>query len=103
MKKVEFAPKRQSSSPATSFQHWANQSGMEPTKRLTIDVPVSLHHRMKCQCAMEKLVMADVIRQLLTERFPPETGAGQGSVDTTNRNHDSATHHSPNSVPAFET
>lgn len=99
MKKVEFAPKRQSTSPAIPFQQWANQSGIEPTKRLTIDVPVSLHHRMKCQCAMDKLVMADVIRDLLVQRFPPETGAGKGVVDTTNRKHDAS---NSTSVPEFE-
>lgn len=102
MKKVEFAPKRQSGSPASSFQQWANQSGMEPTKRLTIDVPVSLHHRMKCRCAIDKLIMADVIRELLVERFPPETGAGQGVVNTTNRKHDSTTLVSRTNAPELE-
>lgn len=42
----------------------------EPTKRLTIDVPVPLHKRMKTQCAVEDLVMADVIREFLERRFP---------------------------------
>ena len=42
----------------------------EPTKRLTIDVPLSLHKRIKSQCAMQNLVMADEIRELLERRFP---------------------------------
>jgi len=41
----------------------------EPMKRLTIDVPASLHSRIKVQCAQEGQKMADVIRALLAERF----------------------------------
>ncbi len=40
-------------------------------KRLTIDVPLSLHKRIKSQCAIENLIMADVVRDLLEKRFPP--------------------------------
>ena len=42
----------------------------EPTKRLTIDVPLGLHTRIKTQCAMRGVQMADVIRDLLDKRFP---------------------------------
>jgi hypothetical protein len=48
----------------------------EATKRLTIDVPVSLHKRIKSQCVMQGLVMADEIRELLDKRFPAGEGAG---------------------------
>jgi hypothetical protein len=41
----------------------------EPMKRLTIDVPASLHSRIKVQCAQDGLKMADAIRALLAERF----------------------------------
>lgn len=39
-------------------------------KRLTIDIPDSLHRRVKSRCGMDGLRMADVIRELLEQRFP---------------------------------
>jgi predicted DNA binding CopG/RHH family protein len=45
----------------------------EPTKRFTIDVPVSLHTRIKAQCATEGLTMADVLREILETRFPAKS------------------------------
>lgn len=42
----------------------------EAMKRLTIDVPESLHKRIKTYCASHGLIMADEIRSLLEEKFP---------------------------------
>jgi len=42
----------------------------EPMKRFTIDVPVSLHTRVKTQCAMRGVKMADVLREMLEREFP---------------------------------
>ena len=42
----------------------------EPMKRFTIDVPAHLHRRIKSQCALQGVKMADEIRRLLEERFP---------------------------------
>jgi hypothetical protein len=42
----------------------------EPMKRFTIDVPVSLHTRIKVQCAGRGVKMADVIREMLEHEFP---------------------------------
>jgi hypothetical protein len=42
----------------------------EPTKRFTIDVTESLHKRIKGQCAMRGVIMADAIRELLEREFP---------------------------------
>jgi hypothetical protein len=39
-------------------------------KRLTIDLPASLHKRVKSGCAMRGVKMADEIRRLLEEHFP---------------------------------
>jgi len=41
-------------------------------KRFTIDVPARLHRRIKAQCALQGVKMADEIRRLLEERFPEE-------------------------------
>lgn len=45
----------------------------EPMKRFTIDVSESLHKRIKSQCAMRGLKMADTIRELLEQEFPEKS------------------------------
>lgn len=42
----------------------------EPTKRLTVDVPEILHRRVKIQCAIQGVTLADVVRELLEQHFP---------------------------------
>jgi len=42
----------------------------EAMKRFTIDVSESLHKRIKSQCAMRGVKMADVIREMLEKEFP---------------------------------
>jgi hypothetical protein len=46
------------------------------TKRLTVDIALSLHQRFKSQCALQGLQMADVVRELLEKRFPPDQQQG---------------------------
>ena len=41
-------------------------------KRLTFDVSVSLHRRIKSQCALKGVKMADELRCLLEKYFPEE-------------------------------
>ena len=67
MKKVTFGGKPTNRRLANSPDEWV--SG-EPTKRLTIDIPLSLHQRVKSQCALEGANMAEVVRGLLEKRFP---------------------------------
>lgn len=72
MKKVTFDGKRPSLTPGRTADDWVqnrSQSDNEPTKRFTIDVPARLHKRVKSQCALQGLVMADVIRAFLQDRF----------------------------------
>ncbi|RYC29360.1 hypothetical protein D3273_24265 [Lichenibacterium minor] len=42
----------------------------ETMKRFTIDVPASLHTRVKIGCAQRGLKMADVLREMLEREFP---------------------------------
>jgi hypothetical protein len=42
----------------------------EPLKRFTIDVPVSLHRRIKAVCAARGLNTSSVLRDLLEREFP---------------------------------
>jgi hypothetical protein len=82
MKKVEFAAKRPSTVESTNLDRWVlgeKPATREPTKRLTIDVPIGLHTRIKSQCALEGLVMADEIRELLERRFPLKVEPGPWS------------------------
>ena len=71
MKKVTFGGKPTSRPPGSPDQ-WV--SG-EATKRLTIDIPLSLHQRVKSQCALKGEKMADVVRELLERHFPHEQQA----------------------------
>jgi hypothetical protein len=84
MKKVTFSGKPPTdATPPADVDAWVmNRDTTEPvrtgedipkperTKRLTIDVSISLHKRIKSQCALQDERMADVIRDLLEERFP---------------------------------
>ena len=41
----------------------------EPMKRLTIDVPASLHREIKSQCALRGSKIADEVRELLLQNY----------------------------------
>lgn len=73
MKKVSFNARPSSVASATNVDAWVeNREGteQEPVKRLTIEIPLSLHRRMKSHCAQENLAMAVEVRRLLEQRFP---------------------------------
>jgi hypothetical protein len=85
MKKVAFTGKPPATPTPANADAWVSARealDQEATKRFTIDVPLSLHRRVKSQCAQQDLVMADVVRELLEERFPARhttNGEGEGS------------------------
>ena len=76
MKKVTFGgkPTGVTSSHVDDWVLNRETTPRELTKRFTIDVPVSLHKRIKASCAMRNVIMADVIRDLLSQHFPAEPG-----------------------------
>lgn len=83
MKKVSFAPKPSTTSKSSTADDWvlSRQRPAEPIKRLTIDIPLSLHRRVKAQCAVQGLQMAVIVREWLERRFPPnEEPATQQTV-----------------------
>ena len=41
----------------------------EQMKRLTIDIPFSLHRKVKYECAMSGETIRDVVIELLTEKY----------------------------------
>lgn len=68
-KKISFSVKPGAARTDTAkADDWVNHR-TEAMKRLTIDVPVSLHTRIKSQCALRGVKMADEIRELLEKHF----------------------------------
>jgi hypothetical protein len=41
----------------------------EPLKRLTIDIPATLHREIKAQCAMRGAKIVDEVRELLIQKY----------------------------------
>jgi hypothetical protein len=73
-KKVTFGAKPMEKSAAV--EQWVEsrdetpvEAVVEPMKRLTIDLPATLHARVKAGCAMRGVKMADEIRRLLEAHF----------------------------------
>ena len=87
MKKITISSKPTAKVDHQKLDAWVDgrSSTAEPTKRLTIDVPLSLHQRVKSQCALKGENMADVIRELLERHFDPEY-EGRG-VETNSGSH----------------
>ena len=55
--------------PADSFVH-----GKEQVIRLNLNIPRSLHVRIKSGCALQSKNMKEVIMELLEAKFPPSSG-----------------------------
>jgi len=54
-----------------SADDWVqNRAAPEGMKRLTFDVPESLHRRIKVTCAQKGVKMADDLRALLERMYP---------------------------------
>jgi hypothetical protein len=86
MKKITISGKPTAKPSPSSPDEWVSDrtgSG-EPTKRLTIDIPLSLHQRVKSQCALRGQKMADEVRELLEKHFGQEyqgTATGNDPAD----------------------
>jgi hypothetical protein len=46
------------------------QTEKEATARFTIDIPVSLHARIKSQCALKRVKMREEVLDMLEKHFP---------------------------------
>jgi len=70
-KKVSFGM-QPAAKPAATPDQWVESRSVEEEKikRLTIDLPESLHKRVKMECASRGTKMADEIRKLLEKEFP---------------------------------
>lgn len=80
-KKVTIGSKPVQGPKALDADHWvqATETPDAQTKRLTVDIPLGLHTRVKSQCALQGLQIAAVVREILDRRFPAEgDGPGRG-------------------------
>ena len=89
-KTVSFGAKPPAQQPAVTADDWVSgeqqseqrrEEKSEPMKRLTIDVPASLHRRIKIQCAARETKIADEVRALLEAHFPEEGQPTNGHKD----------------------
>ena len=48
----------------------AEDTPKEQTARFTIDIPISLHARIKSQCALKRVKMREEVLGILEEHFP---------------------------------
>jgi hypothetical protein len=76
-KKVAFNPAplaKPGAKQGASADAWVGKRSLEaapePLKRLTLDIPASLHARIKSTCAMEGKKMVEEITVLLKEKWP---------------------------------
>lgn len=74
-KKIEFCTKPTNRPVPDAVDSWVEsravveQAVVEPMKRLTIDIPESLHRSIKSQCAMRGSKIADEVRELLSQKY----------------------------------
>ena len=71
-KKVQFGSQPASRpAPAADPEQWVEQrTADERQKRMTFDVPESLHRRVKAGCAQRGVTIREVILELLEREFP---------------------------------
>ena len=72
-KKIQIGTKPTNKPAPAAADAWveSRSNGDEPErmKRLTIDVPESLHRAIKMQCAARGAKMADELRELLMQKY----------------------------------
>jgi hypothetical protein len=74
-KKVTIGSKPTQPARESTAETWVKQGqaeSEESMRRFTIDVPDKLHRRIKSQCALKGIKMADEIRRILAEQFPED-------------------------------
>lgn len=75
-KKVAIGAKPTAKSQPATSDAWVSERkpDAEPTKRLTLDVPASLHAKIKASCAMRGTKMVDEITAILEDKFSHVSG-----------------------------
>jgi len=62
---------------AAAVDAWAKTGDREkePSRRLTVDIPISLHRRIKSTCVANDENMTEVVTQILLDKYPPPPAA----------------------------
>ena len=71
-KKIDFGSKPTSKPAPAPVDTWVESrvtGEAEAMKRLTIDIPESLHRTIKSQCALRGTKIADEVRELLLKKY----------------------------------
>ena len=71
-KKVSIGAKPSNKPAPAAADAWVdNRQSDEPeiVKRLTIDIPESLHRKIKAQCAMRGTKIVEEVRELLLQKY----------------------------------
>lgn len=72
-KKVSIGGKPTARAETKTADQWVeNRSDAgesEPMKRLTVDIPASLHREIKAACAMRDTKIADEVRKILIDNY----------------------------------
>lgn len=64
-------PSRKAAATTSPIEKFVNQAkGGEAVKRLNLNIPATLHARIKAKCALDNREMTDVLTQLLERHFP---------------------------------
>ena len=72
-KSISFErPKRAAQDAEKWVAQRSAQGEAEEMKRFTLDVPASLHRRIKVACTMRGEKMSDVLREMLEQAFPED-------------------------------
>lgn len=76
-KDVSFPAKRPSQTSSRAAEAFASlQPQPEPKKRLTLDIPLSLHSRIKFQCVKQNVSITETVQAILERHFPEEPNQG---------------------------
>jgi hypothetical protein len=68
-KKVTISAKPTQEKSAPSAEQWVQSRNVQGTKRVTVDIPKSLHTRIRIDCLTRGVNMTDELRTILVEHY----------------------------------
>ena len=71
-KTIDFQKKKKEQEVADDFVSQTKSSPCERMKKVSVELPETLHRRVKATCAMRGQKVTDVVRELLLQQFPEE-------------------------------
>jgi hypothetical protein len=68
-KKITINAKPAQEKPAPSVDEWVQNRSTDGTKRVTVDIPKSLHAQIRIDCFQRGVSMMDELRMILLEHY----------------------------------